>query len=359
VEKLFKIMQLHPEIYVQITGHSDALGSDAYNLDLSSRRAGRIVNYLTAKGIARERFLSIGAGEKRIVAININPDGTDNPVGRRYNRYAEIRLINNSNQNIRVEETFIPEHLKPRVEKRYLLLLKEPSADSINIPAKISGEPVKMIKTDRGKLFYLGEYPSKESTLHLLNDVIDKDFPDARILPVAGLDELLMYYRVSENNNKGPFTIQIMALKKPVDLSWFKPVGGEVTQYISGDGLNRYTTGFYLNKDSAQIVLERLISKGYSDAFITGIEQFTRFPSLPDEPGAQADQYFTVQLSTTRIPPGKKALRGISDINVRYDKDGNYNLNSGLFPSRHLAEIEMTRLRSIGFTDACIKQISE
>jgi len=42
LEKLYQLMKLHPEIYVQITGHADALGSKEYNLDLSVRRARKV-----------------------------------------------------------------------------------------------------------------------------------------------------------------------------------------------------------------------------------------------------------------------------------------------------------------------------
>ena len=359
IEKLYKIMQLHPEIYVQITGHADALGSDAYNLDLSARRARSIVDYLTARGIAGERFLSAGAGEKRIVAININPDGTDNPLGRRFNRYAEIKLINNSNQNIRVEETYVPEHLKPRVEKKYLILLKEPVTDSLNIPGTITGETVKMIPTDMGKLYYLGDFPTREYTLHLLNDLIDKDFPDARILPVSELDELLMTYRGTKELHKGPFTIQIMALRKPIDISWFKPVGGEVTQFMSEDGFNRYTTGFYLKMEDAEADLEKLIGKGYADAFIIAVNQYSNIPSTEDGAEISTQFYYTILFSSTKVPPGKKTFKGITDINIRKDKDGYYHYHTGLFPTRFMAEKEMARLRASGYTNTFIKQIGE
>ncbi len=119
VEKLYDIMEMHPEIYVQITGHTDAIGSEEYNLNLSNRRAGCIVDYLVNKGIAKERLISRGAGEYENIAINTNPDGTDNPQGRRLNRHADIKLINNSDIRIKVKEVFVPDNLKPKVKPNY------------------------------------------------------------------------------------------------------------------------------------------------------------------------------------------------------------------------------------------------
>jgi hypothetical protein len=192
----------------------------------------------------------------------------------------------------------------------------------------------------------------------LLNDLIDNGFPDARIMDASELDELFLSYKGKKDLHKGPYTIQIMALRKSVDLSWFKPVG-EVRQFISDDGLNRYITGFYAKKDSAQMDLEKLVSLGYSDAFITDLNQYSKIPPQNDGTTVSTQYYFTIQFSATKMPLGKKNFKGITDINIHRGKDGYYYYNTGLFPTRFMAEKEMARLRSIGYTDTFIRQIGE
>jgi OmpA-OmpF porin, OOP family len=61
-------MNEHPELLkVEIQGHSDARGDDAYNLDLSARRAAAVLSYLVGKGVAPDRVVSKGYGETRPV----------------------------------------------------------------------------------------------------------------------------------------------------------------------------------------------------------------------------------------------------------------------------------------------------
>jgi outer membrane protein OmpA-like peptidoglycan-associated protein len=63
------------ETGIEIAGHTDAVGDDAYNLDLSRRRAEAVVGWLAAHGVARDRLRAIGRGEAVPVADNATADG--------------------------------------------------------------------------------------------------------------------------------------------------------------------------------------------------------------------------------------------------------------------------------------------
>ncbi len=82
VDRLCMIMEQFPELSVEVIGHADAMGKEDYNLELSRKRAKTVAGFLTGKGIAQNRFIAKGVGEQENIAINYNPDGTDNPVGR-------------------------------------------------------------------------------------------------------------------------------------------------------------------------------------------------------------------------------------------------------------------------------------
>lgn len=73
---------------IQVNGHTDALGSDAYNLDLSRRRAASVIAALRTDGVTAPLDPQ-GYGEAQPVAPN-TLSGKDNPGGRQLNRRVEI-----------------------------------------------------------------------------------------------------------------------------------------------------------------------------------------------------------------------------------------------------------------------------
>ena len=73
---------------LKVTGYTDSVGSDSYNLKLSKERAHSVVEYLIDSGIPRSQFVSVaGAGESSPVASNHTPEG------RAQNRRTEIQII--------------------------------------------------------------------------------------------------------------------------------------------------------------------------------------------------------------------------------------------------------------------------
>ncbi len=76
----------YPNSLIDVMGHTDSTGSDAYNLNLSRQRADSVTNYLVSRGVARARIESIGYGEQYPIADNTTEDG------RAQNRRVEIRI---------------------------------------------------------------------------------------------------------------------------------------------------------------------------------------------------------------------------------------------------------------------------
>ena len=77
-----------------IEGHTDGIGSDAYNRELSLDRAEAVLAWLVEKGgVAAERVHAAGFGETRPVAEEVRVDGSDDPEGRQRNRRVEIRVL--------------------------------------------------------------------------------------------------------------------------------------------------------------------------------------------------------------------------------------------------------------------------
>jgi outer membrane protein OmpA-like peptidoglycan-associated protein len=90
LNKVERMMRENPNIQVEIGGHTDFIGTDAYNMTLSQRRAEAVKDYLVKKGIDPRRIMAKGYGKTRPIASN-----DDEEEGRELNRRVEFRIISN------------------------------------------------------------------------------------------------------------------------------------------------------------------------------------------------------------------------------------------------------------------------
>lgn len=90
LNKLERMMQQNPMMRVEIAGHTDNIGTAAYNLALSKRRAEAVKDFLTKKGIDARRITAVGYGKSRPLASN-----DDEEEGRELNRRVEFKVISN------------------------------------------------------------------------------------------------------------------------------------------------------------------------------------------------------------------------------------------------------------------------
>jgi outer membrane protein OmpA-like peptidoglycan-associated protein len=92
IKNLVTIMRANPTMKVEISGHTDSKGNDAYNKKLSEERAQVVVNKLIENGISVDRFKAKGYGENTPSVSNTTPTGKDNPEGRQLNRRVELTI---------------------------------------------------------------------------------------------------------------------------------------------------------------------------------------------------------------------------------------------------------------------------
>lgn len=86
------ILKQGEERVIRINGHTDSLGSDDYNIQLSDRRADSIRRELIALGVKPRQIVTEAFGASKPRKPNFLPDGSDNPRGRSENRRAEVLL---------------------------------------------------------------------------------------------------------------------------------------------------------------------------------------------------------------------------------------------------------------------------
>ncbi|NQY11562.1 MAG: OmpA family protein [Flavobacteriales bacterium] len=87
------ILQDNPDLIIEISSHTDSKGSVISNLELSQKRAQSVVDYMLEQGIDGNRLGATGLGESKPIAPNTNPDGSDNPLGRKKNRRTEFAVV--------------------------------------------------------------------------------------------------------------------------------------------------------------------------------------------------------------------------------------------------------------------------
>ena len=76
LDQVIQVLKRHPEWKIRIEGHTDSMGTDEYNQDLSQRRATAVRNYLVSQGIPASQLVEIvGYGESRPVADNGTSEG--------------------------------------------------------------------------------------------------------------------------------------------------------------------------------------------------------------------------------------------------------------------------------------------
>ncbi len=91
---LMHFLTVRSRAIIMIGAHTDSRGNDAYNEDLSQRRAQSVIRYLIQKkGINPRRLQAKGFGENVPIAPNQHSDGSDNPDGRQKNRRVEFSVV--------------------------------------------------------------------------------------------------------------------------------------------------------------------------------------------------------------------------------------------------------------------------
>ena len=94
LDQVASTLAQYNQTYIDVYGHTDADGSDAYNQTLSERRAGSAASYLGSRGVSTARIATRGFGESQPIASNATADG------KAANRRVEIRIVPVTQQDV-------------------------------------------------------------------------------------------------------------------------------------------------------------------------------------------------------------------------------------------------------------------
>ena len=178
---------------------------------------------------------------------------------------------------------------------------------------------------------------------HIDPDILIKDLRVFDVTDNDLQDTAILYY-----------TVQVMALYNPVDISYFRYVDDIRVFYNASDFFYRYTTGVFKNKNDAYAHRDMLFRLGYpNDLFIKKVIRGT------DEKDVPSRKSWSIQLKATSVPiditatfPGFKGVRETKEV------DGMYHYLYGSYSTAEEAKTIMKRSELIEFSDAFVREIS-
>lgn len=269
-------------------------------------------------------------------------------------------------------------------EKNIIYLINKESGDTIETgyPDRNTGRYNFIVTPGRFRLIYTGPngyYPQYADTSILMNSpsrvinmkdiVLDKnpvviyekldlsDIPVVDKIDSSILIRNLRVYDVTETDMQDTtilyYTVQVMALYNPVDISYFKYVSDIRVFYNESDLFYRYTTGIFKVKDEAYAHRDNLFNKGYpDDLFIKKVTPMSGEKVVPSQ------KYFTIQLKATSSRVDiKSTFPGLTGVRETEEIDGMYHYLYGRYTSLAEANTVMKRKLIMGFKDAFVRKI--
>jgi outer membrane protein OmpA-like peptidoglycan-associated protein/tetratricopeptide (TPR) repeat protein len=280
LELLKDILINYPELNIEVAGYTDSKGPAEYNRRLADRRAQAVINYFTSDGIDPARFVKKAFGESNFAAVNTNPDGSDNPEGRKYNRRVTFGIINPKTGVVLRQDAYTPEYLRPPSSIKYSIVLKEtpeklyPGYFSNLIRDEMLF--VRTIRTDSLNRYTLGVFYNRPDAVKYLAYLKENGFEDAYIISQYDLEknEGMTITQTNQSEvetmaNKG-FTIQLKATRSPINIEDIFPGYEGVREVVSDDGFYKYYYGEYNSVADAKEALLK-VKKDNPDAFIREI----------------------------------------------------------------------------------------
>ena len=92
IDRIADVLIRYPQTLIRVEGHTDSVGTEDYNMDLSFRRADSVRDLLVDRGVATSRIQTVGFGETMPVATNATE------AGRQLNRRVEIKIAPQTQQ---------------------------------------------------------------------------------------------------------------------------------------------------------------------------------------------------------------------------------------------------------------------
>jgi outer membrane protein OmpA-like peptidoglycan-associated protein/tetratricopeptide (TPR) repeat protein len=283
LEILKSILISYPDLKIEVAGYTDSKGSTEYNRKLAYNRVEEVVNYLTSAGIMPSRFTKKAFGKSEFEALNTNPDGSDNPEGRKFNRRVTFGILDPKTGVIIHEDTFIPENLRQPFSMKYSIVLVKTrqnlAPDYFRALKMDEMHFIRPVRSDSVSLYVFGLFYNKADAQKYLVYVKENGFKEAYLANQYEIDFTKNLLNNTEIISGQPsaekiYAIQLKASKAPLNMKLFKGIEG-VSEIFSDDGYYRYVYGKYNSFTKAKAELVHLQESGFDNAFIRDLNLLT------------------------------------------------------------------------------------
>lgn len=183
----------------------------------------------------------------------------------------------------------------------------------------------------------LVEEPKEEPIIEEVKIVIEEPKPVEK--PKETIKPAISF-ETSEGAEKS-YSVQIMALKKPVDIDYFSNLH-DVTATLSPDGFYRYTVGYTRSYAEISNLKEKINNLGYANAFVK-INPFIA--------------NYTIQLMALKAPIDLNYFKDLTVVSVTKGADEYYRYTFGAYESIQKAKDDLQKLKELGYKQVFIKKI--
>ena len=296
LDKLVKIMKENP-VSIELGTYTDSRGSDAYNLELSQKRAESVVQYIIQKGIEPGRIKAKGYGETKLT--NRCSDGVPcSEEEHQANRRTEFKVIGfntvNATGDFDLNKFIAGDEIPVYMFDKdfYINCLQNNTTDARKVPAKVTPPaestktPAKTIQpTEPAKVAPKVTQPAEQpkstgkttqaSEAAKIPEKTTKPANTVKAEPVVTIEKP---NEKQSENNKIPgnpsitFRVQLFSLSRSIPMNSADFDALKDIQQYEEDGLYKYTAGIFGTYEEARAYRDSMVADGFADSFVVKFE---------------------------------------------------------------------------------------
>ena len=251
----------------------------------------------------------------------------------------------NIDQNYTKNELLFEANLNPIIEESPILVAEQIIPPTIIDPVVVNVLPEPTVVVPVEEKIAVEEEPIveqvKEEIIEEIKEEVIVPVEEKIVQPIEAPKPKSKELTDYTNSERKSYSVQIMALKKPVDIDFFKNLNNVVIT-LSPDGYYRYTVGYTSSYAEAIELQERIEQIGYKNTFIK------TNPFILN---------YTIQIMALKAPIDLNFFKNLPVVSVTKGTDEFYRYTYGAYESIPMAKESVQELMSLGYKQVFIKKM--